>query len=53
MVENIIKIPGTYDELDVRCPRCHSSDVLIFESINGYYGVIECYNCGYKKSQKL
>jgi len=50
---SIIKTPGTYDEIDIRCPKCNSSQVTIYTTSQGYYEVIECYNCGFKRDPDL
>ena len=44
----ILKTPGSYDELDIRCPRCSSNEIVVYTDPKGYYKVIECYNCGFK-----
>ena len=49
----IIKFPGTYDELDIRCPRCNSNQITVSLDSRGHYAVIDCNNCGYKKNDKL
>ncbi|MEK6859680.1 MAG: hypothetical protein AABX54_02590 [Nanoarchaeota archaeon] len=53
MAEHLIKTPGTYDELDIRCPSCSSRNVTIFENSQGYYDVIKCSECGLNKKSEL
>jgi transcription elongation factor Elf1 len=49
----IIKFPGTYDELDIRCPKCNSNQITVSLDSRGHYAVIECNNCNYKKGDKI
>jgi len=53
MAEHITKTPGTYDEIDIRCPKCDSHNVTIVESSRGYYEIVQCYGCGYNKSPEI
>ena len=53
MKSHIIKIPGAYEEIIIHCPKCNSHDVTISLDVKGYYEVMECYNCRYKKSDEL
>ena len=48
---HIIKVAGSREEIDLRCPKCKSIDVTAYEEeAGGYYGVLECNKCGYKKA---
>jgi hypothetical protein len=49
MQDNILKIPGTNEEISIHCPSCNSMDVTIDVDSHGYYEVISCYDCGYKR----
>ena len=49
MENHILKTPGAYEEIDIRCPKCSSDSVLISVSSSGYYEVLECRKCGYRK----
>lgn len=42
------KTGGSLEEIDVRCPKCRSDEVIVFEDKAGYYDVLECKKCGYK-----
>ena len=46
MENHTIKIPGKFEEVSVRCPKCQSSDVLIAMD-DVYYTVDSCNNCNY------
>ncbi len=48
MEDHIIKIPGNYSEIDIRCPKCNSDKVLVTLSNNGYYHVLKCNKCGFE-----
>jgi len=48
MQESITKIPGKFDTIDIRCPKCNSSQITILQEKSGYFKVTECYKCGYK-----
>jgi Zn ribbon nucleic-acid-binding protein len=50
--EFLKKSAGSLEEIDIRCPKCNSSKVLVSTDKEGYYDVLECLNCGYKKSSK-
>lgn len=45
----IIKLAGSLEEVDVRCPKCKSQDIVAYGEEDGYYGVLECNKCGFKK----
>ncbi|MBR9704955.1 hypothetical protein GOV12_06080 [Candidatus Pacearchaeota archaeon] len=51
MAEYIKKSAGSLEEIDIRCPKCNSSDVIVFEDKEGYYDVLECNKCGYKNQK--
>ena len=53
MAEHIIKTPGAYEEIDIRCPRCNSSQVTVYGNSKGYYEIIECSKCGFKKKPEI
>lgn len=44
----IIRTPGTYDELDIRCPNCNSHEITIIIDEKGYFYVTYCSNCNFK-----
>ncbi len=48
---NIIKIPGRHENLEIRCPKCNSDNVLISLDSDGFYKVIKCKNCDYKSKE--
>lgn len=52
MATSLIKIPGTYEELTINCPRCDSSHITVAVDSKGYFTVIECAECGYKKPRE-
>jgi len=49
----LIKTPGTYDEIDIRCPRCSSHEITINLDPKGYYSVNKCNECDYKRGDKI
>jgi len=50
-MEHITKIPGTYEEVSIHCPKCNSKEITVAIDSRGYYEVIECYECGYQKEK--
>ncbi len=36
-------------ELEIKCPKCRSEDILIDLENNGYFWVSQCNKCGYRK----
>ena len=38
-----------YDDDKIRCPNCSSNKVAINVNSQGYYEVVSCSKCGYKK----
>ena len=42
-------ICGDFEQVETTCPRCNSNQVTIIADSNGYFYIIECYKCGYKK----
>lgn len=49
---HIIKLAGSREEIDLRCPKCKSLDVTVYCDLQGYYDVLECNKCGYVKKSK-
>ena len=49
---HILKVGGSREEVDIRCPKCKTPDVTTYCDIQGYYDVLECNKCGFKKSKK-
>ena len=45
----IIKIAGSRKVVEIRCPKCKSSEIIAIQDKDGYYDVSECTKCGYKK----
>jgi hypothetical protein len=45
---HIIKVCGSREEVELRCPKCKTLDVVVYCDIQGYYDVLECNKCGYK-----
>ncbi|MBD3252943.1 hypothetical protein GF386_04380 [Candidatus Pacearchaeota archaeon] len=52
MEKHIHKLPGTFDDVEVKCPKCKSKKVIAELKDNNFYSVIECKECGYKKKKK-
>ena len=48
MTSHILKLAGTIEEIDIRCPKCKSNQVIVHIDEEGYYEVLECYKCGFK-----
>jgi Zn ribbon nucleic-acid-binding protein len=49
--EHILKTGGSLEEVDIRCPKCNSNNITVYwDEKEGYYDVLECKACGYKKS---
>ncbi|MDP2926345.1 MAG: hypothetical protein Q8N99_08260 [Nanoarchaeota archaeon] len=46
MQDHILKTPGTFEEIEIRCPECNTKNVTVILLPKGYYKVIECHNCG-------
>ncbi|MDP2926330.1 MAG: hypothetical protein Q8N99_08180 [Nanoarchaeota archaeon] len=42
-----------YSEIDIRCPRCNSDKISVYENSHGYFEIVNCYECGYKKECEL
>ena len=42
-------ICGDFEQVETTCPRCNSNQVAVAADSNGYFSVIECHKCGYKK----
>jgi uncharacterized Zn finger protein len=40
---------GDWAKVELNCPNCSSDKVVVSIDEFGYYKVIECYKCGYKK----
>ena len=36
-------------ELEIKCPKCRSEEILIDMESNGFFCVSRCNKCGYKK----
>ncbi|MBS3075758.1 hypothetical protein J4429_04845 [Candidatus Pacearchaeota archaeon] len=53
MENHLLKTPGAWDEIDIRCPNCGSNMVSIITNSFGYYEVSECKKCGYKNNAEL
>ncbi len=51
MEGSIHKTPGTYEEISITCPKCSSSKVTISVDEKGYFKVLECSKCDYKKEE--
>lgn len=41
---------GSVDDLEIKCPRCGSTNVAISADSKGYFEVVECHKCGYVKN---
>jgi transcription elongation factor Elf1 len=52
-MSDINKLPGAYEEIDIRCPRCNSDRITVCEDPQGHFQVTECANCGYTKECTL
>jgi len=50
METRIGNIPGDFEDVELMCPRCGSSQVMIETKSNGFFEVAECHKCGYRKS---
>jgi Zn ribbon nucleic-acid-binding protein len=53
METRINNIAGDFDEIEITCPRCNSTNVVVTANENGYFEIIECFRCGYKKINRL
>lgn len=53
MEARIGNIAGNFEDVDITCPRCSSSNVIVDADENGYFEVIECGRCGYKNYKKF
>ena len=40
-------------ELEIKCPKCRSEDILISIENNGYFWVSQCNKCGYKDKSRV
>ena len=49
----ILKLPGSLEEVNIRCPKCNSIDIVVKMNKEGYYEVMLCNKCGYKNPKKL
>jgi len=49
---HIIKVGGSKEQIEIRCPKCKTTDVTVYCDLQGYYDVLDCNKCGYKKSNK-
>jgi hypothetical protein len=49
---HIIKVGGSREEIDLRCPKCKTLDVIVYCDRQGYYDVLECNKCGYLNNNK-
>lgn len=49
METRIGNIPGDFEDVELMCPRCGSSQVMIETNANGFFEVVECHKCGYRK----
>lgn len=49
MESRIGNIPGDFEDVDLTCPRCNSSQVIVQADNKGYFEVTECHKCGFKK----
>lgn len=36
-------------ELEIKCPKCRSEEIVISMECNGLFCVSQCNKCGYKK----
>lgn len=39
-------------ELEIKCPKCKSEDILIGMDDNGYFWVCQCNKCGHKDKSR-
>ena len=57
MVENFAKVHERElfmkYELEIKCPKCRSEDILIDMENNGYFWVSQCNKCGYKDKSRV
>ena len=53
MVENFAKVHERKlfmkYELEIKCPKCRSEEILVGMNNNGYFWISQCNKCGYKK----
>ncbi len=47
-MNEIVKVPMMSEEVEIKCPKCGSSNVLLIILTNGCYDFLECHKCGYK-----
>ncbi len=50
METRIGNIPGDFEDVELMCPRCGNNQVMIETNSNGFFEVVECHKCGYRKS---
>ena len=49
MQDHLTKIPGKFDEMDIKCPKCQSKEITIEEDSKGYFKVTSCKKCGFSE----
>ena len=42
-------IEGDFEQVETTCPKCDSRQVAVTADSDGYFSVMECYKCGYRK----
>jgi hypothetical protein len=48
---HIVKVGGSREQIELRCPKCKTLDVTVYCDVQGYYDVLECNKCGFKKGK--
>lgn len=53
MENHLLKLAGSLEEINVKCPKCNSRQVVIIKNREGYYEVLDCQKCGYHNPNKF
>jgi transcription elongation factor Elf1 len=50
METRIGNVPGDFEDVELTCPRCGSNQVIVETNNNGFFEVVECHKCEYRKA---
>lgn len=43
-------MPGEFEDVEITCPKCDSTQVLVVTSEEGYFKVLQCFKCGFRNA---
>lgn len=49
MESRIGNLPGEFEDIELLCPNCGSDRVVIEANGDGFFRIVHCNKCGYKR----